>query len=75
MAVAVVPGLFVAVVTARREKFIQYSRQVLLQPLFEFNRADGSCAANTFRGINNGWPAVLSSLKTLLETGEPIVFS
>jgi uncharacterized protein YndB with AHSA1/START domain len=30
---------------------------------------------NTFRGINNGWPAVLSSLKTLLETGEAIKFS
>lgn len=29
---------------------------------------------NTFRGINNGWPAVLSSLKSLLETGEAIVF-
>jgi uncharacterized protein YndB with AHSA1/START domain len=24
----------------------------------------------TFKGINNGWPAVLSSLKSLLETGE-----
>ena len=30
---------------------------------------------NTFRGINNGWPAVLSSLKSLLETGEAINFS
>ena len=29
---------------------------------------------NTLRGINNGWPAVLSSLKSLLETGEPIAF-
>jgi uncharacterized protein YndB with AHSA1/START domain len=29
----------------------------------------------TFKGINNGWPAVLSSLKSLLETGEAIVFS
>lgn len=29
----------------------------------------------TFRGINNGWPAVISSLKSLLETGEPIAFS
>ena len=27
---------------------------------------------NTFRGINNGWPAVISSLKSLLETGEAI---
>jgi uncharacterized protein YndB with AHSA1/START domain len=29
---------------------------------------------NTMRGINNGWPAVLSSLKSLLETGEAIRF-
>jgi uncharacterized protein YndB with AHSA1/START domain len=27
---------------------------------------------NSFRGINNGWPAILSSLKSLLETGEAI---
>ena len=30
---------------------------------------------NTFRGINNGWPAVMSCLKSLLETGEPLTFS
>ena len=30
---------------------------------------------NKFQGINNGWPAVISSLKSLLETGEPIMFS
>jgi uncharacterized protein YndB with AHSA1/START domain len=29
---------------------------------------------NTHRGINNGWPAVISSLKSLLETGEEIAF-
>jgi uncharacterized protein YndB with AHSA1/START domain len=29
----------------------------------------------TFRGINNGWPAVISSLKSLLETGEAIAFA
>lgn len=28
-----------------------------------------------FQGINNGWPAVISSLKSLLETGEAINFS
>lgn len=28
----------------------------------------------TFRGVNNGWPAVLSSLKSLLETGEAMTF-
>jgi uncharacterized protein YndB with AHSA1/START domain len=27
-----------------------------------------------FKGVNNGWPAVISSLKSLLETGEPITF-
>ena len=27
---------------------------------------------NQFRGINNGWPAIMSSLKSLLETGEAI---
>jgi uncharacterized protein YndB with AHSA1/START domain len=27
---------------------------------------------NTFKGINNGWPGVISSLKSLLETGEPL---
>jgi hypothetical protein len=30
---------------------------------------------NTFQGVNNGWPAVLSGLKSLLETGQPIAFS
>ena len=30
---------------------------------------------NTFKGVNNGWPAILSSLKSLLETGEPITYS
>ena len=30
---------------------------------------------NTFQGVNNGWPAVLSSLKSLLETGKEIDFS
>lgn len=29
---------------------------------------------NVFRGINNGWPAVISSLKSLLETGEAMAF-
>ena len=28
-----------------------------------------------FQGINNGWPAILSSLKSLLETGEAIRFA
>ncbi|MFC4559017.1 SRPBCC family protein [Virgibacillus kekensis] len=27
---------------------------------------------DTFYGLNNGWPAILSNLKTLLETGEPL---
>jgi len=36
------------------------------------NPADVEQNPNTFRGINNGWPAVLSSLKSLLETGEAL---
>jgi len=27
---------------------------------------------NTFRGLNNGWPAILSILKSFLETGQPL---
>jgi len=27
-----------------------------------------------WKGINNGWPAVISSLKSLLETGQQIIF-
>lgn len=27
------------------------------------------------KGVNNGWPAILSSLKSLLETGKAITFS
>jgi uncharacterized protein YndB with AHSA1/START domain len=30
---------------------------------------------NQFRGINNGWPAIISSLKSLLETGEAITLA
>lgn len=30
---------------------------------------------STFRGINNGWPAIMSSLKSLIETGEPITLA
>ena len=29
---------------------------------------------NTFRGLNNGWPAILSNLKTVLETGRSFAF-
>lgn len=27
---------------------------------------------NTFEGLNNGWPAILSNLKSLLETGQTL---
>lgn len=30
-------------------------------------------APNTYRFVGNGWPAVLSNLKTLLETGKPMI--
>jgi hypothetical protein len=33
---------------------------------------DVEASPNTFKGINNGWPAVISSLKSLLETGQAI---
>ncbi len=36
--------------------------------------ADLDADLNSFQGINNGWPAVLSSLKSLLETGREIAF-
>jgi uncharacterized protein YndB with AHSA1/START domain len=29
---------------------------------------------DTFAGLNNGWPAILSSLKSLMETGRPYEF-
>lgn len=35
---------------------------------------DVSADPNSFGGINNGWPMVLSSLKSLLETGKHIEF-
>ncbi|HEX3627631.1 MAG TPA: toxin-antitoxin system, toxin component [Verrucomicrobiae bacterium] len=35
---------------------------------------DTEADPNKFKGINNGWPAVISSLKSLLETGEALAF-
>lgn len=29
-------------------------------------------ASDTFAGLNNGWPAILSNLKSYLETGKPL---
>jgi uncharacterized protein YndB with AHSA1/START domain len=37
--------------------------------------SDVSSDTTQWGGINNGWPGVLSSLKTLLETGNAIAFS
>ncbi len=31
--------------------------------------------AENHAGVSRGWPAILSSLKTLLETGSPLVFA
>ena len=42
MSIAIVPGLFVAVLTARREELVEHCRQVLLKSGLEFNRADGA---------------------------------
>ncbi len=33
--------------------------------------ADVEINPDTFRGVNNSWPAILSNLKTVLETGKP----
>lgn len=33
-------------------------------------KTDLSDKENTFQGLNNGWPAILSNLKSLLETGK-----
>jgi uncharacterized protein YndB with AHSA1/START domain len=30
--------------------------------------------ANTLKGVNNGWPAIFSNLKSLLETGQTLSF-
>lgn len=51
-------------------------RQVRLRLIHE-NLLPEDLEANpdTFRGINNGWPAVISSIKSLLETGEPMTYS
>ncbi|KGX91347.1 ArsR family transcriptional regulator [Pontibacillus halophilus JSM 076056 = DSM 19796] len=37
-----------------------------LQPHYFVDRDD------TFEGVNNGWPAILSNLKSYLETGQPM---
>lgn len=29
---------------------------------------------DTWRGVNNGWPAIISSLKSLLETGKALAY-
>ncbi|MCF6136423.1 SRPBCC family protein [Pseudalkalibacillus berkeleyi] len=33
---------------------------------------DFSNDPNTFQGVNNGWPAIISNLKSLLETGKTL---
>ena len=46
VAVAVVPGVLVAVFAAGRQQLVQHRRQVLLEAWFEFNGADGPGAAD-----------------------------
>ena len=46
MAVPVVPGPFVAVIPAGRHKFIENVRQIFDEARFEFDCADGTCAAH-----------------------------
>lgn len=63
MTVAIMPGLFVAVVAAGRDQLIQNGGHVSLQPGLELNRTDRRCAAyienvdnSSFhtRGIHDG---------------------
>lgn len=35
---------------------------------------DFDAGSKVLQGVSNGWPAILSSLKSLLETGEALVF-
>ena len=44
--VAILPSLFVAVVSARWNKPVQDSGQIMLQARLELNRADRRCAAD-----------------------------
>jgi len=46
MAVAIVPGLFVSVIAAGREEFIQHGWQVFFKPRLEFYGADCAGAAD-----------------------------
>ena len=46
MAVAIMPGLFMAVVAAGRNQLIHNGRHVSLQPGLELNRTDRRCAAD-----------------------------
>jgi len=48
-----------------------------IEPLDEICRLtlihdDFPSETRTFRSVGSGWPMVLSSLKSLLETGEPL---
>src|SRR5438552_4910709 len=63
MTIAIVPGLFVAVVAAGRNQLIQNGRHVSLQPGLELNRTDRRCAADVedignssfdTRGVHDG---------------------
>ena len=50
-------------------------RQVKLRLIHEnLLPEDIEADPNKFKGVNNGWPAVISSLKSLLESGEPLAF-
>ena len=46
MAVAIMPGLFVTIVAAGRDEFVQNGRQIILKPRLELNGADRSCTAD-----------------------------
>src|SRR5690606_13327141 len=44
--VAIVPGVFVAVVPARREEAIEHAGEIVPQSRLELDGADGACASN-----------------------------
>jgi len=58
MAVAVVPGLLVAIVAAGRNELVEDGRQVALQPRLKFNGADGRRAGAALKV--RCWPKIRS---------------
>ncbi|MYL32593.1 hypothetical protein GLW08_16760 [Pontibacillus yanchengensis] len=58
------------VVTFKLRKMNEVVKLTLIHK--NLNDDDFSNEENTFGGLNNGWPAILSNLKTFLETGRTL---